>query len=94
MKKRLSITYLCLLPLSAATCLFYSLEIYYRYVHNESGFLVCAYCLIAFFISLVLWKKNKAAGKYVTCIFSFLWPYWPAFTTSEPKFPSVSSMIR
>ncbi len=69
MKKRLSIACLCLLPLSAAAYLLYSLETYYRWVHNDSGFWVCAYCLFAFFISLVLWEKNKAAGKHVTCIF-------------------------
>ena len=69
MKRIMPVILLCLLPLSAAAYLIYSLETYNSVVHNDCGALICFYCIISFIISLIVWAKNRSATKYITYIF-------------------------
>ena len=67
-KRILPIFFLCLIPLSALALALYCLETYDQVVHNDSGFFVCGYCILAFLISFPSWLLAKKSIRCATAI--------------------------
>ena len=67
-KKILTVFFFCLIPLSALALALYCLETYDQVVHNDSGFFVCGYCILAFLFSFPIWLLAKKTVRYATVI--------------------------
>ena len=63
-----SLIAMILIPLTALGLLYYCLETYTRFVHNDSGTFVGAYTILCMAANIILWVKNRRKGKIFTVI--------------------------
>lgn len=67
MKKHLiSLIFLSACPISALALTLYCLETYNDTTHNDSGFFICVYSVLAFLIATIIWACIKKSCKYAT----------------------------
>ena len=68
MKKPTASLLFLALPLSALLFLLYCLETYTA--HTDTSFYVCLYCIVAFAVSVLVWRRSKASVPHATVIWA------------------------